>query len=254
VNWAVRIFLIIALGVSGYANSYAQSNVQFSGQAIQSLPGGRLRKAQLFVGDNQVRLEYRRGELDMVEIYDMNNHHTLLLVPQQKVYMQRAFLPGQVVNPMLPPRDSNPCTVMPEGECKKLGSETLYGRPVSKWEVTVKRQGKMLRSLHWIDDDRLMSLRDVWPDGSVSELKLQDIEEFDGRTSERWQRTTVRPDGKNETTTQWYDPELRITVREELPGGFIREIRHIRVAKQPATLFQVPEDYLCVEDRAETQE
>jgi hypothetical protein len=143
---------------------------------------------------------------------------------------------------------------MPEGQCNKLGSEALYGRPVSRWEVTVDRQGEVVRSLHWIDDDRLMSLRDMWPDGSVSELRLIDIEMLDGRKTERWQRTTMRSDGKKDVTTQWYDPELKIAVREELSGGYFREIRNIRVEKQPATLFQVPMDYRLVEEQMEKRE
>jgi len=136
----------------------------------------------------------------MVEIYDMANPRVLLLVPKQELYMQRSLPPGQVVNPMLPPRDSNPCTVMPEGRCEKLDSEMLHGRPVSKWQVAVDQQGKTLRSLHWIDDERLMSLRDVWLDGSVSELTLQGTAKRDGRVAERWKRVTVHADGRSETT------------------------------------------------------
>jgi len=248
VKWAAGLILFVGLWVTANAGSHTQPNVQFSGQAIQSTPDGRSRKAQLFVGDNRIRLEYRKGDLDMVKIYDMENQRVLFLVPQQKIYMQRTLPPGQAVNPMLPPRESNPCSVMPEGECKKLASETLYGRPVSNWEVTIKRKGKILHSLHWIDDVRLMSLRDVWPDGSVSEMKLLDIEDFDGQKTERWQRITVHPGGKKEVAIQWYDPELCIAVREELPGGFVREIRHIRIENQPAALFRVPKDYRLVDN------
>jgi len=254
VKWAAAIVLVAGLWMSVYTSSHAQSNVQFSGKAIQMTPDGRSRQTQLFVGDNRVRLQYRRLELDMVEIYDMQNQRVLFLVPQQKIYMLRSLPPGKMVNPMLPSRDSNPCAVMPEGQCRKLGSEALYGRPVSKWEVAIDRQGEVMRSLHWIDDERLMSLRDMWPDGSVSELRLIDIEIFDRRTTERWQRTTLLPDGKKDISTQWYDPELRIAVREELSGGFVREIRRIRVEDQPATLFQVPMDYRLVEDQVEKRE
>jgi len=79
-------------------------------------------------------------------------------------------------------------------------------------------------------------------------MKLLDIKHFYGRKTERWQRTTVHPDGTSEVAIQWYDPELGIVVREELPGGFMREIRHIRVVNQPEALFQVPEDYSQVDD------
>jgi len=245
------IILIGGLWGSAFSSSHAQSNIQFSGQAIQSAPDGRTRQAQLFVGDNQVRLEHRRGDLDMVEIYDMKHQRLFFLVPQQKIYMQRAMPTGQVMNPMLPPKNSNPCAAMPEGQCQKLGSEKLYGRPVSKWQVTVDRQGRKLQSLHWIDDERMMSLHDVWPDGSVSELVPKGTEKFGGRMTERWQRTTTHSNGKKDVTTQWYDPELQMTVREELPGGFFREIKDIHVASQPPRLFQVPADYKLVDKGAQ---
>ena len=159
------LILFAGLLTLASAGSHKPSNVQFSGKAVQSAPGHRVRTAKLFVGDNRVRVEYRKGGLDIVEIYDMENQCVFFMIPAQKIYMQRDIPPGQVPNPILPSRENDPCSVMPEGECRKLASETLYGRPVSKWEVTIERKGKILHSLHWIDDDRLMSLRDVWPDG-----------------------------------------------------------------------------------------
>ena len=242
-KWAAGFLLAVGLGVSGIAATRAQSNVQFSGRAIQSSPDGKSREAQLYVGDNQVRLEHSRGDEDIVEIYDMKNQRVLVLVPQQKVYMQRDLPAGAAGNPMLPPKDSTPCTGMPDAHCKKLATERLLGRPVAKWEVTIDRKDKQSHSLHWIDEKRHMSLRDVWPDGSVTESVLEGKESLDGRSVERWRRTTSFPDGKKETTTQWYDPELQIAIREELPGGYFREIRDIHVAPQPPTRFEVPAGY-----------
>ena len=247
------VILAIGMWVFGTGNSHA-SVIQFSGQAIQSAPDGRLRQARLFVGDNRVRMEYHKDELDIVEIYDLENRRILLLVPQQKLYMQRVLPPGKMNNPLLPPADSNPCSVIPEGDCKKIGSEEVYGRPVSRWEVTVERKGERLRSLHWIDDERLMSLRDVWPDGSVSELMLVDITQLNGRMAEHWQRTTAPVGGEHYVTELWYDPELGMIVREERPGGYLREIKDIQIGKQPAELFNVPEGYRLIEDETGKQE
>jgi hypothetical protein len=42
---------------------------------------------------------------------------------------------------------------------------------------------------------------------------------------------------------QWYDPQLKIAIREELPGGAYRELRNIQIGKQSASLFQIPADY-----------
>lgn len=245
---AAGILLAAGLGAFGFMSAQAESNVQFSGQAIQSSPEGKSRQAQLYVGNNQVRLERGRNGKDVVEIYDMKNRRMLLLVPQVKTYMQRDIPEEPGGNPMLPAKDSNPCAVLKDAQCKKIGTETLYGRPVIQWEVTMENKGKLVRSLHWIDDQRHMSLRDVWPDGSVTKSILQGKELRNGRDTERWQRTTTLPDGTKETTTQWYDPELQIAIREELPGGFFREITNIHVAPQAPELFQVPAGYRRVED------
>ncbi|TCK18529.1 hypothetical protein DFR30_1807 [Thiogranum longum] len=253
-KWVAGIILVFGLWTVGYGNGNAASGIQFSGRTLQSAPDGRLRQAKVFVGDNRVRMEYRKKELDIVEIYDLENGRILLLVPQQKLYMQRALPAGKMINPLLPPGDSNPCSVLAEGQCRKLGNEEVYGRPVSRWEVTVERKGERLRSLHWIDDERLMSLRDVWPDGSVSELMLIDIEQLNGRMAEHWQRTTAPSEGEHYVTNLWYDPELGMIVREERPGGYIREIKDIQIGKQPAELFHVPEDYRLIEDDAGKQE
>lgn len=247
-------WIVCATGFCLSAAASADSNVQFSAQAVQSAPDGQSRQASMYVGDNQVRMEHKRGDADMIQIYDMKSQRVLVLVPQQKVYMQRDLPDGTAVNPMLPNKKHNPCAAFPDASCKRLGAESLYSRPVSKWEVTVVREGKTLRSLHWIDDERAMSLRDAWPDGAVSELKLAGMEVLDGRNTERWQRIMTDAEGKQSASKQWYDPELRIITREELPGGVYRELKSIEVAPQPPALFSVPADYKRVEAPAPGQQ
>lgn len=244
-RWAVGLLCAIGLGISVPAT--ADSNVQFSAVAVQSAPDGRSREARMFVGDNQIRMERRKGDADMVEIYDMKAQRVLLLVPGQKVYMQRDLPEGVAVNPMLPQTKSNPCSTLPGSSCRKLGSEKLYDRSVSKWEVTLVREGKTLRSLHWIDDERFMSLRDAWPDGTVTEVKMIGMETLNGRPTERWQKTMTSVSGEQKVSNQWFDPEIQIMTREELPGGFFRELKKIQVAPQPPALFEAPAGYQQLE-------
>lgn len=251
-KWAKGMIVAAGTWMALSVTAHADSNVQFSALAVQSGPDGRTREARIFVGDNQVRLEHDRSGQPMVEIYDMKHRRMLLLVPQQKIYMQRDIAPGMAGNPIKPPTDSNPCASLPGAQCRQVGSDRLYGRSVSQWEMRVERDGKTLNSLHWMDDARHMSLRDVWPDGSTTESILQGKEMLHGRSTERWEQTTTQADGKKHTTTQWYDPELQIAVREEMPGGFFREIRDIRVAPQREDLFDVPADYQHVEDDRQT--
>lgn len=244
-KWAVGLLWAIGLGMC--LPIAADANVQFSAIAVQSAPDGRSREARMFVGDNQVRMERRKGDVDMVEIYDMKAQRVVLLVPGQKVYMQRDLPEGVAVNPMLPKSKANPCSTLPGSSCRQLGKEMLYDRSVSKWEVTLEREGKLLRSLHWIDDERFMSLRDAWPDGTVTEVKLIGMEMLNGRETERWQKTMTAVGGEQKVSMQWYDPEIQIMTREELPGGFFRELKNIEVAPQPPALFEAPAGYQRLE-------
>jgi hypothetical protein len=94
-----------------------------------------------------------------------------------------------------------------------------------------------------MDEERHMPLREQWPDGTVTELRLLGFEKLYGRPTERWEMKTTRPDGEAMQSTQWYDPELQIAIREELAGGYFRELRNISVGPQPAHLFTVPANY-----------
>jgi hypothetical protein len=244
----LAVFLLIGwLPVSLATAQSGAGNVQFSAQAVQTTPEKEERNARIYVGDNRVRLEYTQREEPVVEIYDMQNARALMLIPQQSAYMERALPEGGMMNPMLPPTTSNPCAFLPDAKCRHLGNETLYGRPASKWEMTVEQDGKQLSSLHWIDAERFMPLRQLLPDGTVLEMRPVGRETLNGRATEKWEVVTTRPDDESFTSTQWYDPELRIVIREELPGDYFRELRDIRVGKQPLDLFTVPSGYRKME-------
>jgi len=221
----------------------AQSNVQFSAEAVQSAPDNKSRYAQIYVGDNRVRLEYQQDKRTMVEIYDMQNQRALLLMPEQQAYMERQLPPGGIMNPMLPPKGTDPCMHMLNAQCRQLANEIMYDRPVSKWEMVVTRDGQTLRSQHWMDNERYMPLRQIWPDGTVSEMRPLGEQTLDGRVTERWELKTTRSDEQAVQSTQWYDPELKIAIREELPGGYFRELRNIRLGPQPDQLFMLPAGY-----------
>lgn len=238
----------VAVG-SSFANA---SNVQFSAEAVQTTPDKQTRDAQIYVGDNRVRLEYEQDGQPVIEIYDMANQRALLLVPQQNGYLERKLPPGGIMNPMLPPTDTSPCDQVPDAQCTRLGSEVIYERPVSKWEMLVARDGQPVRSLHWIDEQRHMPLRQLWEDGAVSQMRPLGQESLHGRSTERWEVSVKPDDGEPMLSTQWYDPELRIVIREELPGGYFRALRNIRVAPQPKNLFEVPAGYrqLTIPSRA----
>lgn len=219
-------------------------NVQFSAEAVQRAPHIKERRARVFAGNDKVRIERVKEEQVFVEIYDMENQRTFLLVPQLRSYAEHTVTDGDMTNPMLPPETLDPCTGIAGSVCRPLGSEKVAGRSATRWEMVVTLSDEHeQRSLHWVDEERHMPLRDIWSDGSITEMKLLGKEELNGRPSELWQMVTTRPDGTSNKTLQWYDPELGISVREERADGHFRELKNIRVAPQPDHLFVVPDGY-----------
>jgi hypothetical protein len=82
------------------------------------------------------------------------------------------------------------------------------------------------------------------PNGQIVELKLIGIEQIDGRSAEKWEMVTTAPKQQPMATFQWYDPELKLAVREEFPGGYVSELKNIRVDPQPDDLFAVPAGFV----------
>jgi hypothetical protein len=68
-------------------------------------------------------------------------------------------------------------------------------------------------------------------------------EKINGRSTEKWEISSNQPNGQKMFSRQWYDPKLKMVIREELPGGYVRELKNISVSKQSKNLFKVPSDY-----------
>ena len=74
-----------------------------------------------------------------------------------------------------------------------------------------------------------------------------------GINTEKWQverkvknkpfRSLHHPSGKSKVSSQWYDLQLKIVIREEMEGGYLRELSNIKVANQDKSLFRLPDGY-----------
>ena len=78
--------------------------------------------------------------------------------------------------------------------------------------------------------------------GQGFECKRLGNEPINGRQTEKWEIVDSRGEQRVRSLL-WVDRELGANIREEIPGGFVRELRDIRVGAQPAHVFQVPADY-----------
>lgn len=227
--------------------------LEFSAEAVQMAPDNQLRRARMYVGHERVRKEYSENGQQVTEIIDWGRGRTILLMPEQKTYMENSAEARTKALPRLAGENTNPCLDMPSLQCVYLGQEILSGRRVDKWEMLAQRDGITERSLHWIDPQRQMPLRQILPDGRIIELTFVGQQLLNGRQVEHWEQSLSLPDGEIQRASQWYDPQLQIAIREELPGGYYRELRNIVVAEQPAELFEVPAGYQRLERPARTR-
>lgn len=70
--------------------------------------------------------------------------------------------------------------------------------------------------------------------------KMIGAENMLGRTTEHWAC------GNSQTRVgiqQWYDPQLRLVVRDSRASGRVSELRNIRLTELPDSLFQLPQGY-----------
>jgi hypothetical protein len=236
-------FLLFML-LSGLVRlAIASPAVEFSAQTVHVTPNQPERTARMYVGKNHVRMEYEKNGQQLAEITDTRTQHSVLLFLKLKQYMEKQAAEQSLKKVDLIIDTNNPCSKMPGATCTLLGQEKASGRTAQKSEVVTKQRGVTQRALIWMDIEHNMPLRQLLPDGTVSELHISEMERIGNRNAEKWEIIVTKPDSQIVTSRQWFDPELKIAIREELPGGYLRELRNIVVAPQDKNLFLIPNDY-----------
>ena len=245
----LQIGVTVAAILAALLGSAAQADdgqIQFSAEMVRHGPDGKTATGRMYVGDGRTRMEMSQQGREVVRISDRGRRMEWILFPADKGYLQRTAPPTpQGANPPSTPpsADSDPCAGMPGVTCRRLGVEDVNGRPAVKWEMSMTHEGKTLTGVQWLDQERAIPLKHQMPSGQSMELKLLGKETMEGRSVEKWEMTTSVPNQQPTVTFQWYDPQLKLAVRDELPGGFVSELKDIRIGPQPDSLFVVPEGY-----------
>ena len=217
--------------------------VEFSATAVQQAPRMPASVSQMYVSKEAVRREFTHNNQDFAEIYYPRKGIHYLITPANKTYQIEKSPPNLAVLRGQKIKSTNPCTDKVKESCKLLAEEDVNGQQADKWEVSRDVDGRTLKALIWVDKRRGQVLRQFYPDGTVIELVQTGKMRINERDTERWELQTKAPQGRTEKTVQWYDPELEMTIKEVLPGGFIRELKNIKTGKQPDDLFKIPSDY-----------
>lgn len=240
--------IVVVLSLMSTEISFAfEVAVEFSATAVQIAPGQPENQKKMYVSKGIVRTDSVFNNNTLIEIVNSKEQIRLFLIPNERIFLQQKS-PGSLTSAVSGEISStSPCAGMRDTSCEMLGKEMINNRQTEKWEFAEKQGDQMHLSLHWIDVERRMVVREFIPDGTLTELLPLENELIDGRHTEKWLWRSLTPDGKMESATQWYDPELKMSIREELPGGYIRELRDIKTGPQEKELFEIPDGYKQVE-------
>jgi len=222
------------------------AGTEFSAETLRHGPQSQVASGKLFVGDKRMRIEETHQGQSVIRIIDENLDTAWILFPDRKTYQEHK-LQGLGSKPpgMNKTSAENPCNGMPGLTCRKLGEEKIGERTAAKWEITISNQGRTMQSIHWIDKERGIPLREEIPGRHMTQLELVATEDWNGRQVEKWEQVTdtSRSDQPELRTSQWFDPGLGIMVRQEFPGDLVSELKNIRIGKQPDELFRIPADF-----------
>ena len=217
----------------------AESSQTYSATAIHGLPGQSETSGKIIKSGQNMRLEFDQNGQTVIQILRPTEGLMYILDPEQQTYIE---IRGQAVPATKSDGYTTPCPESAQmAQCERIGTDTVSGIAVERWALASNPQTRPLIIL-W-DSTRRRALRQEFPDGSVMAMHFQAMEDLNGRMTEHWTIKITTGNQPANTGSWWFDPELRVVVREELPGGEVRRLEDIVVGAVDETAFQVPDGW-----------
>lgn len=228
-------FLVPAASV---APAVAQNSIPaYSADAVYRAADGAESTGRVIKSGPDMRLEFTEAGRPVVQIIRRAEGRMYVLDPATRSYFTVQGEPDPEAGSAAyeAPCDANAAAMT----CRFLGNEVTSGITAEVWEIGEPNDPAKVSRILW-DGARHRALRQEYPDGTVMALTFQAMVQIEGRNVEHWALTVTVP-GRAPMSGAWYfDPELRVEVREELPTGEARSLRHIVVGPVDPTAFQVP--------------
>ena len=224
----------------------------FSATAVQILPDGTEQLGRIMKSGTNMRIEMQAGGGTSIQILRGAEGLAYLVDPQTRTYA--VIRDPSVAHAVA--GASDPCPSPAEMQsaqmtCEQVGQGNVSGIVTQTWELKSPQIQGAMRA-EW-DTGRRRALREEWPDGTTMTLTFQAMQEVGGRPTEYWQTALKRPDQPAVIGGWWFDPELLLVVREEVPGGITRVLKDIRVGPIDPAAFEPPQGYRQVEPRTAPQ-
>ncbi len=212
--------------------------IQFSANAVMSTPGRSDVSTHLYYSSGRIRKEFYYYGEPVIQILDANKHISLMCFTDQQLCYENKSMEQINIgfeNPL-----SSPCENNSELVCENLGEQDLNQRKTVKWKIVARQGGEEQVSQVWLDKELSIPVKQTLFNGTTIELKWLGSEKLGKRDTEKWVQQIKLPDGKVRESYQWFDNELKISIRESFPNGNTQELKHIVVENLPDKLFTIP--------------
>ena len=216
----------------------AQNSIPaYAADAVYRTPDGTESTGRVVKSGPDMRLEFTEAGRAVVQIIRRAEGRMYVLDPASRSYFTVQGEPDPQAGAATyeAPCDPN-VTAM---TCRFLGNEVTSGITAELWEIGAPGDPAQVSRILW-DGARHRALRQEYPDGTVMALAFQAMVQIEGRNVEHWSITVTVPGQAPLSGAWYYDPELRVELREELPTGEIRSLRNIVVGAVDPASFAVP--------------
>lgn len=228
--------LALTLGLAGAALAQTSAPPDYTARAVHTQPDGSATSGSVVKSGPDMRLEYSENGRDLIQIIRRAEGVSYFLDPATQTYAEIRGTPAP---------DPTGAGYMPpcqEGDrdlnCSFKGTEVISGITAEVWEIAVSGQPGPTTVL-W-DGARHRALRQTMPDGSVMRMAFVAMTEMSGRPVEHWTVSYETAGQPAQSGAWYYDPELRLEVREDMVSGAVRALEDIRVGPVDPALFEVP--------------
>jgi len=233
---------VTTLGLSIAAPLLAQTSRDFTATAVQSIPDQPDQIGLIAKSSANMRFEFEQDGNTLIKIIRPTEGIVLMLDPQAETYLE--FV-GPAADPATIDGPISPCPeITPETQgliCERSGSDVkVSGVQTERWLLGSPQQQPQV--ILW-DPARHKALRHETPDGSVMQMTFKAMEDMSGRQVEHWTIDITMPGQAPLTGGWWFDPSLRVVLREDLPGGGTRRLDNVKAGPVDPALFTVPDGW-----------
>lgn len=136
---SVLALLVLALPLAAQMGAHPQP---FSADMNVKTSRGNDITGKYYFGGQKFRTDMNMQGRNVYTIIDPQSQTTEMVMPDQKMYMEMKGAgrgpAAQAMSDIRAYDPSDPCKSFADHTCKKVGSDSVDGRPCDKWEITDK--------------------------------------------------------------------------------------------------------------------